>query len=73
MVLSSDRSVGDIARELGTRWSAIQFGPLTGPLVLRWQAQRAESHNTAGHQVGAVGLEPTTVLPCKWHAGLLTR
>ena len=69
MVLSSDRSVGDIGRELGVEWSAIRFGPLTGPLVLRWQAQRAEPHKTAGDEVGAVGLEPTTVLPCKpWSA-----
>lgn len=50
-------------------WSAIRFGPLTGPLVLRWQAQRAEPHKTAGDEVGAVGLEPTTVLPCKWGRG----
>jgi len=40
---------------------------------LGWQVQRAEPHKTAGHLVGAVGLEPTTVLPCKWHVGLLTR
>jgi len=42
---------------------------LTGPLVLRWLAQRAEPQKSAGHQVGAVGLEPTTVLPCKWGRG----
>ena len=73
MVLSSDRSVGDIGRELGVEWSAIRFGPLTGPLVLRWQAQRAEPHKTAGDEVEAVGLEPTTVLPCKWRTQSLTR
>jgi len=55
VVLSSDRSVGDIGRELGVEWSAIRFGPLTGPLVLRWQAQRAEPHKTAGDQGGRGG------------------
>jgi hypothetical protein len=73
MAFSSDWSVVDDARELRVQWSTDQFRTPTAPLVLGWQVQRAEQRKTAGHWVGAVGLEPTTVLPCKWHAGLLTR
>jgi hypothetical protein len=64
---------GDVARELSVQWSADPLRTPTGLLVLGWQGQRAEPHKTAGHEVGAVGLEPTTVLPCKWHAGSMTR
>lgn len=55
------------------RCLAFQSGLVTPPLVLGWQSHDAKPHKSAGHLVGAVGLEPTTVLPCKWHAGFLTR
>jgi hypothetical protein len=44
-----------------------------GPLVWVGRSSLPSHTKTAGDQVGAVGLEPTTVLPCKWHVGSMSR